>query len=263
MEDNESSVDTGEPTVTEETDSQPDPAPEATATEPAVETKTEKEPEVPFHEHPRFKELIEQNRSYRESESLRTSALESMQRELAALREANKPKTEPPKDQFLADLEKVNPAYAKSFQAVMEQAAKATQIEQRLQQYEAQQFAEKAVGHFNKLLETSKVSDPMDRKLYERAVRAEVYEREARGEKLGIKDLDKIFSEFHGEYSKAMEERNRKLTASYVQAKAGDRAPKSTTGVPAASGTKKLAAGDISGQAKWLANQIREMKKEH
>jgi hypothetical protein len=257
----ESSVETGDTSVSEESVSQTESndAPEQNA---QVEAKTEEKP-APFHEHPRFKELIEQNRAFKEESSQRQQALEAMQRELQSLRQLSTPKVEKPKDQFLSDLEKINPEYAKSFQSVMDRAAKAEAVEQRLQQYEQAQFAERAVNHFNKLLESSKITDPMDRKLYERAIRAEVYEKEARGEKLGLKDLDKIFSEFHTEYSKAMEDRSRKLTASYVQEKTKDKAPKSTTGLPAAPGSKKLAAGDFSGQAKWLADQIRSMKKEH
>lgn len=256
----ESSVESGEPSVSEESAPQADPVdePKQEASEPKQEEK-----QTPFHEHPRFKELIEQNRSFKEESSMRARAIESMQRELDTLRQQSAPKKEAPKDQFLADLEKINPEYAKSFQSVMERAAKAEAIEQRMQQYENQQFAEKAVNHFNNLLSTNKIVDPVDRKLYERAVRADVYEREMRGEKLGLKDLDTIFSAFHAEYSKAMEERNRKLTASYVKDKTSDKTPKNTTGLPAASGAKKLAAGDLAGQAKWLADQIRSMKKEH
>ena len=255
----ESSESTGDTSVSESSDSQSE---SSDAPEQKVQADTKEAP-TPFHEHPRFKELIEQNRAFKEESSNRAQALEAMQRELQALREQSAPKKETPKDQFLEDLRQINPEYAKSFQSVMDRAAKAEAVEQRLQQYENQQFAERAVNHFNKLLETNKISDPMDRKLYERAVRAEIYEKEAAGAKLGLKDLDKIFGEFHSEYSKAMEDRSRKQTASYVQEKAKDKAPKSTTGAPAAPGSKKIAAGDYAAQAKWLSDQIRSMKKEH
>jgi hypothetical protein len=61
-----------------------------------------------------------------------------------------------------------------------------------------------------------------------------------------------------------MEARERAITAKYVQTKTKDATPKGATGgTPKVSTSKKLAAGDISGQAKWLADQIRAMKKEH
>lgn len=263
MEDNEvSSESTGESTVTEQSDSQPDPTPEATTEENVVEAKQE-EKQAPFHEHPRFKELIEQNRAFKEESAQRARAFEAMQQELQSLRQSTLPKKEEPKDPFLADLEKVNPAYAKSFQSVMDRAAKAEEIERRLQAYETQQFQEKALGRFNSLLSENKVSDPMDQKIYKAAIREAVIDMEQSGKKLGIKDLEDVFSTFHKEFSKAMEDRDRKRTASYVQEKVKDKTPKNTTGIPAGSGTKKIAAGDIAGQAKWLASQIRDMKKEH
>lgn len=225
------------------------------------EVKTE-EKQTPFHEHPRFKELIDQNRAFKEESSQRAYALEAMQRELQSLRN-QVPKKEEPKDPFLAELEKVNPEWGKSLQAVYDQAGKTGQLEQRIAQYEQAQFAEKAMNKLSGLMESNKI-DPVDRKLYDRAVRAEVYDREARGEKLGLKDLDKIFNEFHTEYSKAMEDRDRRVTAQYTTAKKTDVTPKGTTGGAAASsGMKKLAANDTAGQAKWLADQIRAMKKEH
>lgn len=266
MEDNEvnQDVQTDDIPVVEESA----PSAEASGTEENGETqvspqvKKQEEEQIPFHEHPRFRELIEQNRSMREQESLRGQVLDNLQRELAILREQAKPKVEQPKDPFLAALESVDPKYAQSLQGIYGKAAKVEQLEQRLAQYEQQQYAKEAQGHFNKLLDTNKVTDPFDRKVYERAVRAEVYERESQGQKLSLKDLDKIVNDFHTDYSKTMEERSRKVTASYVQAKTGDRTPKATTGgaaiTPAA---KKIASGDISSQAKWLANEIRNMKK--
>ncbi len=263
MEDQESSVSSE---VTDNTSVVEESAPQAESSEAetqvsAPEIKAEEKP-APFHEHPRFKELIEQNRSFKEQDSQRAQTIERMQQELYALRQQATPKKEEPKDQFLADLEKVNPAYAKSLQSVYDQANKTTALEARIAQYEQQQFQKEAVSHFNSLLETNKITDPMDRKIYERAVRAEVYERESRGQKLGLKDLDKIVNEFHSEYKKAMEDRERAITAKYVTAKKADVTPKgSTGGIASGSSTKKLAANDIAGKAKWLANEIRNMKK--
>ncbi len=256
-----SSEETDNTPVVEESGSQPESS-GAESQEAAPEKIPEEKP-APFHEHPRFKELIEQNRTFKEESALRAQALESMQRELQYLRNQAAPKKEEPKDAFLADLEKVNPAYAKSLQAIYDQAGKTTQLEQRIAQYETQQFQKEAINHFNSVLAANKVTDPYDRKMYERAVRAEVYDRESKGQKLSINDLDKIVNDFHAEYKQAMESKERANTAKYVTAKKADTTPKGTTGgVASTPGAKKLAAGDIAGQAKWLANEIRAMKKQ-
>lgn len=255
-------VDTGDTSVTEESTSQVESS-EAEAQESAPEKQEEKP--APFHEHPRFKELIEQNRESKQRADEYQQSLRTLQAQMEAFKHYNSPKKEEaPKDPFLADLEKVNPAYAKSLEAAYQKASKVDQLEAKLQQYETQQFQEKAVNHFNKILESFKVTDTFNRDIYQYAIRAAVDERERRGERLGLKDLDTIANDFHAKFTKHMEDNNRKLTASYVKEKASDKTPKGTTGgVPSAPGAKKMAAGDITAQAKWLADRVRAMKKEH
>ncbi len=232
----------------------------------APEIKQEDKP-LPFHEHPRWKEVIEERNSFKQGMSEYKQALDRLQQQMETLKQqATTPKAieQPKQDVFLNDLEKVNPEYAKSLKAIYEQAGKTTQLEQRIAQYEQQQLAEKAYNHFNSLLSTNKIENAVDQELYRNVVEAEVYRRESRGEKLGLKDLDGIFNQFHSKYAKAMEERERAITAKYVTAKKSDatQSPKGATGGAATSPTaKKMAAGDFSGQAKWLADQIRQMKK--
>lgn len=264
----ESGETTSESTGAEESESQSESTSEAAATETAAETtqeaKAPAEEQVPFHEHPRFKELIEERREAKVREQQYQQDMYRLQAQLEALKEASKPKPEPTKDPFLADLEKVNPAYAKSLEPIYAAAQRAQQLEQRLAQFEQAQFAEKAVSHFNKLLDEAKITDPMDRRIMDRAVRAEVYERESKGQKLTLKDLEKITKDFHAEYKATMEARERAITAKYVQQKATDKLPKGATGGAAkASAPKKFAANDFAGQAKWLADQVRALKKEH
>jgi hypothetical protein len=257
------SSETPESTPTPEPDPQPEPSGAEQQAAAPEETPKEEKP-TPFHEHPRFKELIEQNRTYREQFDKQREEFVRLQTQMEALREASRPKPEPVKDPFLADLEKVNPEYAKSLKTIYDQASLAKQLEQRLAQFEQAQFAEKAVSHFNKLLDDRKISDPMDRKVIERAVRAEVYDLESRGQKLTLKDLEKITNDFHAEYKNAMDARERAITAKYVQQKKQDTTPKGATGGTAkGTSVKKLAANDFQGQAKWIADQIRTMKKEH
>lgn len=267
MEDNTESSETTDSTPTvEESESQP----ESTGAEQSVsapeKAQEEKPVEPPFHEHPRFQELIRERQEARQREEKYQQDMYRLQAQLETLKEQSKPKVEQPKEKFLADLEAIDPSYAKYLQSVQQQAAKSEALEQRLQQFEQQQFAEKAVAHFNKLLDDSKITDPMDRKIVKYAVTQEVTARESQGQKLSLKDLDKITSDFYSEYKNTMESRERAITAKYVQTKTQDKAqaPKGATGGAAVSSVaKKLKGNDFSGQAKWLADQIRAMKKEH
>lgn len=265
------SVETNDIPVVEESA----PQAESSGTETQESAPEKQEERIGFNDpkhpdHGRFKELLDGQREYKQkfeqAEQERASyrqSIEQMQRELHYLRTAQAPKKEEPKDPFLADLEKVNPAYAKSFQSVMEQAAKTAQLEQKLARYEQQQDMEKGVSHFNGLLESNKVSDPTERKLYERYVAAEVYELRNRGEKVSLKDLDKIFNGFHDEYKKAMDARDRATTAKYSTAKKADLSPKGATGGAAtAPVAKKFKSLDSPDTAAWLAKEIRAMKKQ-
>jgi len=257
-----SSESTDDTSVIEESASQADPN-EAEPIEAAQEEQEEKP--APFHEHPRFKELIEQNRAFKEASEKQAQDFYRLQGQLDAYQrqqQAPVKKEEPPVDQFLQDLEKVNPAYAKSLKSVYEKAAKAEQIEQRLQQYEQQQFAQKAYSHFDSLLASNKVEGDMAKEVYKAAVEAEVFRREQRGEKLGLNDLDKIFNSFHGKYAKYNEERERAITAQYSTAKKADRTPAGATGGNATSPTmKKFSSMDSPEAIKWMADELRKSKK--
>lgn len=262
MEEEVSSEETSDTPVTQESDSQP----ESTGAEQidAAPAEPKEDKPAPFHEHPRFKELIEQTRTFKEQNEQYRQEMTRLQAQMEMIREANKPKVEQPQDPFLADLEKVNPEYARSLKTIYDRSQMVEKLEQRLSQFEQADFASKAVSHFNKILDEKKISDPWDRKIIERAVRSEVYDQESRGKKLNLKDLEKITNDFHAEYKASMDARERSITAKYVKDKTGDKTPKGATGGAAKSPTpKKLAAGDISGQAKWLAEQIKVMKKEH
>lgn len=261
MSDEVSSEVSDESVAVEESAPQAEPVETAESQE-AAPAPTQEEKQVPFHEHPRFKELIEQNRGFKDGLTQREQAIERMQQELHSLREQLKPKSEPPKDKFLEDLAKVDPAYAASIKPVYEQAQLVSKLQARLDQIEQQQTSKEVYGEFNRLLETNKVTDALDKRLYEQALTAEAYARRGRGENLSVKDLSNLFNNFHSEYRKAMEERERAITAKYVTAKKADVTPKGTTGGAATAPVgKKIAAGDLAGQAKWLANQIRDMKK--
>lgn len=246
--------------VVEESASQPESS--GAEQQDAAPEKTPEERPAPFHEHPRFKELIEQNRSFKTQAEEYQRSLQTLQAQMEMLRQQAAPKKEEPVDPFLADLEKINPAYAKSLKSVYERAAKAEQIEQRLQQYESQQFAQKAYSRFDNLLSTAKVQDEVDKDVYRAAVEAEVYRRESRGEKLNLEDLDKIFNSFHTRYSKAREDMERKITAKYVSDKKSDATPSPVTGGAATSPTmKKFSSVDAPETVKWLAEELRKSKK--
>lgn len=259
MEDEVESAEQTEGTSTfENSESQPEstdaPEHEAQATD---EAKEEEKP-LPFHEHPRFKELVEERKSYKESLEKLQQDFQRTQDELRSFRQQTAPKVEEPKDKFLEKLKEIDPEYAASLQGMYEAAKVGKDAMARLQQMEQQNFAQTAQNHFKSLLDNNKVSEDLKGR-YEREVRSLVYEEESKGKKLGLNDLDRIFNTVHGEYSKFLKDYERKLTASYVTAKKKDAAPRgSTGGTPApGNGPKKFDSLTSPEFIKFAAQQLR------
>lgn len=265
----ESSVESTDTSVGESSESQPEPV-EAAPQDAEPKPEPEETP-APFHEHPRFKELIEQNRTYKEQAQKQSEQLMRLQYQFEAnekARQALTPKTPSEEEELLKQVESVNPQFAKYIKGLAEQAKQVTGLQEKLSNFEKyqqqttqQQFANQAVSHFQNLLESNKISPEM-RPRYEREVRAIVYEKEARGEKLGIKDLDGIFSSVHDEYGKFLESFRRQDRASYAAAKRSDTAPASTTGGAATSpGMKKFTSLDSPEAIAWVAQELKRANK--
>jgi hypothetical protein len=195
--------------------------------------------EVPFHEHPRFKELIEQKNSYqRELQELRQQFAQFQHQQKQQLQ----PKG-PDYDSLFKEMEQVNPVFA---QMQREQMAKLTEIEQLKEQltqvsewkqsYEQQQ----AISQFDKLCAENKVGD-RDKELYKQWV---ANAANARGAK--ISDLPQIFKDVHQQISSYFQDRDREMRESYVKQKKSDATPSTQsggvpTGLPASKGMESKA----------------------
>lgn len=244
-------------------------------TQEAAPDKTKEAPEVPFHEHPRFKELIEERRAFKEQLDQQRGYAEAMQNELRAMRSAQAPQkvSEPKHKQLIEQLKAVNPEFAafqeeilSNLEEAKKEAALAKEVQKRLENYEQREFQTTAVSKLNSLYEQNKVPETL-RKRYDREVRALAYETESQGKKLGIQDVEKLFNSVHGEYAPFIESLKRETLKGYVQAKKSDSAPAGATGGAAFTpGAKKFSPlGSQEGfqqTTKWLADELRKAKKQ-
>lgn len=242
----------------------------------AAPDKEQEEEHVPFHKHPRFTELIDQNRTYKSELDQYKGALEMMQRELQASRQAPKAESKPQESkhkQLIEQLKAVNPEFA-AFQEEMlqnleeakKESALAKEVQKRLENYEQREFQTSAVSKLNSLYEQNNVPETL-RKRYDREVRALAYETESQGKKLGLQDVEKLFKSVHDEYTPFIESLKRETLKGYVQSKKGDSAPAGATGGAAFTpGVKKFAPlgsqEGFSQTTKWLAEQLRAAKKQ-
>lgn len=224
------------------------------------EVEAPKTPEVPFHEHPRFKELVEQKNTFADQLKAATAAQQALQHELAQIRESQKQASapKPPNyDPLLKQLEQVNPEFASLMKAQMEKAKSVEVLEQRLAQQE--QFyqsyqQQQALSQFDKLCTDNNVN-PLFKEAYGDIVANIANVRGAQ-----LSELPKIFKEVHDRLSKSLGEYERSVTAKYVTQKTGDTKPVAKPGGAPATPGGKQAPMTAEDAKKELAAAIRAMR---
>lgn len=182
---------------------------------------------TPFHEHPRFKELVEQKnealKRYQEMES----RYKTIEQQVSSLKESQ-PKAPSETDQLLADLKKVDPRLANVIESQLKAAKLAEDTQKRLEAFErqsqeakVQQTVSNAVSKINSLHETNKMSD------FGKQFINNQLDIAYRSGKLDASDLKAVESAY-GEASKAIkayeDSLKRSITESYVQSKSKDAA---------------------------------------
>lgn len=265
----DSSDETDQTSEVDTSDSQTD-SQEAEKQEALPEKKTD-ESNVPFHEHPRFKELIDERRAFKEQLDQAKGYMEAMQRELQAVRTQTAPRAVPEVSKYkslIDQMRAVNPEFAQfqeelvtKLESFQKKAEASEKLQARLDSFEQQNFATSAVSKLSNLLESNKIPEAL-RKRYDREVRAMAYEEEAQGKKLSLNDVDRFFKAVHEDYTPFLENIKRETLKGYVKEKVGDKTPAATTGgAPIIPGKNKIKAGDEESLVKWMAGELRAAKK--
>lgn len=180
---------------------------EAQATAPA-ETKQE----TPFHEHPRFKELVEQKNRYAEEAKAIKEQLAEMQKRFEA---QSQPKvTENP---LLTRLKGIDPEFAEFIDKLNTRAQKVEELESRLARHDQEQLRSKAATELDRLHVENKVPEKM-REFYNSQIELAAI----RNPQLGLKDLPGLYKQVHEKYSQVLEETKRAERESYVASKKAD-----------------------------------------
>jgi hypothetical protein len=239
-------------------------------TQAAAPEEPKEEPSIPFHEHPRFKEVLEQRRAFKEQLDQAKGYMEALQKEMQALRQPAAPQAvkEPKYKPLIEQLKAVNPEFAGFQEEILnklEQYEKRAEIPEQLQKrldaYEQRELQNNVKSSIQSLYEANKVPETV-RERYQLEMEAIVHREEAQGKKLGLQDVERVFKSVHNTYQPFLENLRRETLKGYVQAKAQDTAPTPVTGGAAiSSSTKKLRADDEVGLVQWLAKGLREGKK--
>lgn len=188
------------------------PSPEASESAPQQEAEGQQAQaketnDVPFHEHPRFKELVSQKNQYADE-------IKQLQRQIAEL---GKPKESPKEDPLLARLKGIDPEFGARIEQLSATQQELQELRAWKQQMETERVREQAVRSIGEMHESNKVPSEL-RPMYEAMI-----EQKARANpNLGLKDLPSVYKEIHDSFSKYLEGTKRQVTESYVKGKKQD-----------------------------------------
>ena len=173
--------------------------------------------EAPFHEHPRFKELINQRNEF----SQRLQEYEKRFQELN--NRIDQPKAQTPEAKLLERLKGIDPEFGSWAE---QQHQMKVQLEQKLaamEQWKASQEANSTKSQIDsslqKLHSEHKVPESI-RSFYE----ARLEQIAKANPNLTINDLPNVYKEIHDGFSKYMESAKRDALSSYTQSKTKDAA---------------------------------------
>ncbi len=216
--------------------------------------------ETPFHEHPRFKELISERNQEREARTSLERNYQQIQAQLQQLQQQyqnqSKPKA-PSYDNLFKDLEQANPEFAQMQREAYTKLSELDQLKLQVQQQHEfmqeqtqQRNAEAAQSKLQSLFTENKVPDNV-KGLYEQAIANMAFNSNAK-----VSDLPDLFKKAHANLSKTLEDLRRSDRESYVAAKKTDKAPTTQTGGTAA-GTGKAGPQTLDEVKAALAAQLR------
>jgi hypothetical protein len=219
--------------------------------------KQEAPKETPFHEHPRFKELVEQKNRYAEESKSYAQRLQEMERRL---QELSQPKVQKQEDPLLARLKGIDPEFGERFAKLTSQEQELQELKSWKAQFEADQLRTRAVSELSKLHEENKVSPEM-RKIYDAQIQAAA----TANPRLGLQDLPNLYKQVHETFSKMIDDAKRAERESYVASKKADAKaptsqPKGTTVKPSRSKPSGTPAEQREQMMKEILNDIRTQR---
>lgn len=132
---------------------------------PELKSQETKQDTTPFHEHPRFKELVEQKNDAQKRYQDMESRYKAIEQQVSSLRDSQS-KNPTETDLLLEDLKKVDPRLANLLQNQIRSAQTTESVQKRLEEFERssqesarQQVISSAVSKINSLHESNKMSD--------------------------------------------------------------------------------------------------------
>lgn len=187
--------------------------------------ESQKVDSTPFHEHPRFKELVEQKNEALKNYQSMQDRFKSLEQQLSSFKDSQ-PKPPSEFDTLIKDLKQVDPRLAAALEANMKSSEQAKALQERLDNFEKQSHEQKAqsaltnaVSKINSMHELNKLPD------FAKSVINNQLDLAYRSQKLNPSDLKGIETAYNEALKgfKSFEETfKRSVTEGYVKDKAKD-----------------------------------------
>lgn len=169
--------------------------------------------EVPFHEHPRWKEVMEERNAERQARTQLEQQIAAMQRQM---QESLKPKDNRPdfnevRTKMAERLKGIDPEF-QSYMSLLEEQALSSK--QELAAFREEQFVNRAVGRFEELNKTNGVPAELHG-----VYRAQLDAAYREGKIRSLEDLEKTYKSIHEPVSKLIESREKAALDKYTTTK--------------------------------------------
>ncbi len=192
---------------------QSDAQPELSEGQEAKQAASQQQKEVPFHEHPRWKEVMEERNAERQARAQLEGRIAEMQRQFA---EERKPKSSTPDfNEVRAKMGERLKGIDPEFQAYLSQLEdQALSSKQELAAFREEQFVNRAVGRFDELNKTNSVPKEL-----EGVYRAQLDAIYREGKIRSMDDLEKAYKGIHEPINKLLADREKAYLEKYTATK--------------------------------------------
>lgn len=185
---------------------------------PEAETKTQPDTtNTPFHEHPRFKELVAQKNEYAEKVKAFEAKMAEQEKMLRSFQEKLNPPKPDKRQEMIERLKGIDPEFGSFIENVASQSQQAQELASWRREQELAQTRERALSAVEKLHETHKVAKE-DRDLYNTLIEVEA----TRNPNATLNDLPAIYKSVHDKMNSRYEAIKRAERESYVVGKKAD-----------------------------------------
>lgn len=172
--------------------------------------------DTPFHEHPRFKELVEQKNQFAKQTQDYQRQLAQVQAQIRDMQSQSISKQKQ-EDALHARLKGIDPEFGERFAKVDSSLNELQELKQWKQQMELNQIRERGIQTVTSLHNEHKVTGDMQ-EFYNSQIEAAI----RMNPQATLEDIPGIYKQVHDKFSKLFESRDRAQRESYVQTKQKD-----------------------------------------